>query len=52
MRLTIRILGTEVLHITTEPDPTETGPGDCTTYPVGFVSRMPVPQDVELPDRE
>lgn len=37
MRLTIRILGAEVLHVSTEPDHDD-GPGDCTSFPVGFVA--------------
>ena len=37
MRLVIRLLGTEVFAIDTEPDRDE-GPGDCTTYPVGFTA--------------
>ena len=37
MRLTIRLLGTEVLHISTEADDAgNDGSGDVTTYPVGF----------------
>ena len=40
MRLTIRLLGVEVLHITVDdPDPAPDplpDRGDCTTYPVGF----------------
>lgn len=39
MRLTIRLLGTEVLHVSTEADDASNGgPGDCTTYPVGFTA--------------
>lgn len=38
MRLTIRILGSEVFHFSTEPDEQQQGPGDCTTYPVGFTA--------------
>ena len=41
MHLTIRILGAEVLCISTErdqPDGPGGDPGDCTTYPVGFVA--------------
>ena len=41
MRLTVRLLGTEVLHITTDPDPADDSPGDCTTYPVGFTGTAP-----------
>lgn len=35
-RLTIRLLGTEVLRIETGEAKADDGPGDCTTYPVGF----------------
>ena len=39
MRLTIRLLGTEVFHVDTDPDPDQQdGPGDCTTYQVGFTA--------------
>lgn len=40
MQLTIRLLGAEVLHISTEPD--EPDRGDCVTERVGFVPSMPV----------
>lgn len=37
VKLTIRLLGTEVLHIETgEQDAGGEWRGDCTTYPVGF----------------
>lgn len=38
MRLTIRLLGTEMLHVSTEADDSDDGPGDVTTYPVGFTA--------------
>lgn len=41
MRLTIRVLGCEVLHLSTDDEPEvehEVGPGDCTSYPVGFMA--------------
>jgi hypothetical protein len=41
MRLTIRLLGTEVLHISTDSDEQQPGPeGEVTTYPVGFTAHM------------
>lgn len=51
MRLTIRLLGTEVLHVTTDCDE-DNAPGDCTTYPIGFVARMEKPHEVDTPDRD
>lgn len=38
VRLTIRVLGCEVLHIDTDRDDRQSQPdrGDCTTYPIGF----------------
>ena len=52
MRLTVRLFGHEVLDISTEGD--DDGPfrGDCTTQPIGFVARMDVPHEVEVPDRD
>lgn len=56
MRLTIRILGIELIDLEiTQPDagpsPTQ-DPGDCTTYPVGFVARMDRPHEMDTPDRD
>lgn len=42
MRLTIRLLGAEILHVSTEPEQSE-GPGDCTTSPVGFAPTPTLP---------
>lgn len=41
MNLTIRILGAEVFHLSTE-DSADEGPADCMTTPMGFV---PTPGD-------
>ena len=38
MRLTVRLLGTEVFHFSTEPDEPETEACDYTSQPVGFVA--------------
>ena len=38
MRLTIRVLGCEVLLVSTEADNEQQGPGDCTTMPLGFAA--------------
>jgi len=46
VNLTIRILGAEVLAITTETtsdDERGDERGDCTTYPVGFMSPTVLP---------
>lgn len=40
MRFVLRILGTEVFAVETGDAATEE-PGDCTTYPVGFVRSEP-----------
>lgn len=43
MRLTIRILGLEILQLeATTDDDNGTDPGDCTTTPIGFT---PTPGD-------
>jgi hypothetical protein len=37
--LTLRVLGLELLHVevsTDDPPPQQSGPGDCTTTPIGF----------------
>lgn len=49
MELYLRFLGLDLfsLHIstdTTEPSPSD-DPGDCTTYPVGFVSAHEIPNE-------
>lgn len=37
MRLTIRLLGTEVFHVDTDAlTPVPDGPGESTSYPLGF----------------
>ena len=36
MRLTIRLLGVEVFHASTDKDDPLPERGDCTTYPIGF----------------
>lgn len=39
MQLTIRLLGTEILHVSTDTEFTSPDPDtatDCTTYPIGF----------------
>ena len=41
MTLTVRILGREVLSISTDPDPGD--PGDVTTSPVGFAPTPGLP---------
>lgn len=53
MRLTIRLLGTEVFHASTDPDEPQSqqGPGDCTTYPVGFTAWHERPDEADLPVR-
>lgn len=43
MQLTIRLLGTEILHLSTCSEPPPSAPdqddrGDCTTSPVGFTA--------------
>ncbi len=59
MQLTIRLLGTEVLHIhlgAEVVDEDELGPveGDCTTYPLGFTASPGDQRYAELdaPDME
>lgn len=54
LRLTIRLLGTEVLHLSTDPDEQQTIglDGDSTSYPMGFVARMERPHESETPDRD
>jgi hypothetical protein len=37
MNLTVRLLGAEVFHISTETGDDE-APGDCATMPMGFVA--------------
>ena len=60
MRLNIRLLGTEVLNVSTDP---EAAPVDDdrsrdlsggTTYasPMGFTARMEKPHEVDTPDRD
>jgi hypothetical protein len=61
MRLTLRILGLEVvdLDIATditeaeeyEPDPHDLSGGTLASTPVGFYGQYEVPQDVEMPER-
>jgi hypothetical protein len=53
MNLTIRLLGTELLHISTDREQQQSGPdGDVTSYPVGFTARMERPHESETPDRD
>ena len=48
MHLSLRLLGLDVLDVTIDTDSPslepERGPGDCTTYPVGFTQpdRQPI----------
>lgn len=46
MNLTIRLLGCEVLHVSTEAD-SDDSPGDVTTQPIGFTA-----DDTAQPIRE
>lgn len=59
MRLTIRLLGTEIFHVTTDPEWAEED--DCSrdlsggttgAMPMGFVPHMDRPHEVETPDRD
>ena len=58
MRLSIRLLGLDLLDVELSTDASSPAPddtprddrGDCTTYPVGFVSRMDKPHEVDLPE--
>lgn len=47
MRLSISILGTEVLAVSTDPAADDTSSGEATAYPVGFA--QPVPMREALP---
>lgn len=54
MRLTVRLLGLDLLDVelsTDEPSPAPDG-GDITSYPMGFVARMDRPHEAETPDRD
>jgi hypothetical protein len=61
MRLTLRILGFEVLDLDIatdsteaeeyEPDPHDLSGGTTSAMPVGFCGQYEVPQDVEMPER-
>lgn len=51
MRLTIRLLGVEVFHASTDKDEEVADRGDCTTYPIGFTA-SPGDQRWDNPIRE
>lgn len=51
MRIALTILGTEVLVLSTGVELAYDEPGDCTTYPVGFVAMNEIP-DQAGPYRE
>ncbi len=51
MRLTLRLMGLDVLDIAVDTDttpPPSCDPGDCTTYPVGFTAPA---EEYQVPDR-
>ena len=55
MRLTIRLLGTEVFHVSTDPEPEDDkerdlSGGTLASTPMGFVARFDRPDELELPD--
>lgn len=54
MRLAITLLGLDLLTVELDTSDGDNGsdPGDCTTYPVGFVPRMEKPHEVDTPDRD
>lgn len=52
MRLTLSILGAEVLSIEFARPQPDTERGDCTTYPVGFTPPHPVPDEAQPPGVE
>ncbi len=43
MNLTVRILGAEVLHVTTDPTSGDDEPGDSTAYAIGFTGSTDLP---------
>lgn len=47
MNLTIRLLGCEVLHISTDPPVLDSDRGDCLATPIGFTNTT-----IDLPARE
>lgn len=57
MELHIRFLGLDLLALSISTEQTafeaacEDEPGECTTYPVGFVPHYDQPDEVGLPDR-
>lgn len=52
MRLTIRLLGIEVFHVSTDKDEPDAERGDCTTYPIGFTAPPEAPALYDPPYRE
>jgi hypothetical protein len=51
VRITVRVLGLDVLDLTIETDgDPATSPGDVTTAPVGF-ALTEAPAEVAMPDR-
>lgn len=50
MRLTLRLMGLDVLDLNVETDGASDEPGDCTTYPVGYALPTP-PEEFQVPDR-
>ena len=57
MRLSISILGTEVLCISTDPEPDEDmardlSGGNLSATPMGFVASMERPHEIDTPDRD
>lgn len=54
MQLAIRFLGLELLTVvfsTETEEYEESEPGDCTSFPIGFVANYEKPDEVGLPDR-
>lgn len=61
MNVTLRFLGVEVFHFSTdtdadsstpEPDPRDLSGGTTAATPMGFVPRMDAPHEIETPDRD
>lgn len=59
MRLTIRLLGLDLLDVelstdSPSPEPDDTSRddrGSWTSYPMGFVSQMDKPHEMDMPER-
>lgn len=57
MQLTIRLLGAEVLHISTDAEPEDDcsrdlSGGTTSAMPMGLVAHMDKPHEVDVPDRD